>query len=91
MVGCMPGPMGSILTPLMVGLEEAADLPNACTLNGRCADVCPTSIPLPELMRAHREREHQEKLSPATVRWGIRPGADRYKTPLQAAGLLHTT
>ena len=40
------GPMGSVLTPLIVGLDDAWHLPNACTLNGRCEEMCPMSIPL---------------------------------------------
>ena len=39
-----PGPMGSVLTPLFVGLDATYDLPNACTLNGRCQSVCPVQI-----------------------------------------------
>ena len=46
-----PGPMGAILTPAMTSLAQAGDLPNACTLNGRCQEVCPVNIPLPDLMR----------------------------------------
>ena len=46
-----PGPMGSVLTPLLVGQKKAMDLPNACTLNGRCQTVCPVRIPLPSLLR----------------------------------------
>lgn len=49
-----PGPMGSVLTPILVGKQNAPDLPNACTLNGRCKTVCPVKIPLPELLRKHR-------------------------------------
>jgi len=49
-----PGPMGSVLTPLLVGQKKAMDLPNACTLNGRCQTVCPVRIPLPSLLRKHR-------------------------------------
>lgn len=67
-----PGPMGSVLTPLMVGLEEAADLPNACTLNGRCQQVCPMDIPLPQMLRGLRQREYEAKLSPPRVRWALR-------------------
>jgi len=62
------GPMGSVLTPLMVGLGEAADLPNACTLNGRCEEVCPMSIPLPRMLRALRVRQFEEKLVGARIR-----------------------
>jgi L-lactate dehydrogenase complex protein LldF len=56
-----PGPMGSVLTPLMVGLDEGGDLPNASTLCGRCEAVCPMSIPLPGLLRALRERQHEQR------------------------------
>ena len=66
-----PGPMGSVITPIMVGLEEAASLPNACTLNGRCGEVCPMSIPLPDLLRKHRETAFREGLASAGTRWGL--------------------
>ncbi|MFZ5509722.1 MAG: LutB/LldF family L-lactate oxidation iron-sulfur protein, partial [Pseudomonadota bacterium] len=36
-----PGPMGAILTPSYVGLENAVDLPNAATLCNQCGVVCP--------------------------------------------------
>ena len=52
-----PGPMGSVLTPLILGLEAAHYLPNACTLNGRCEKVCPMNIPLPRMLRALRNKE----------------------------------
>ncbi len=62
-----PGPMGSVLTPTMVGLDEAGDLPNACTLNGRCETVCPVRIPLTRMLRSLRARQHRQKLnSPIT-------------------------
>ena len=49
-----PGPMGDVLSPLLWGLEVYADLPDACTLCGRCAEVCPMRIPLPEFHRKLR-------------------------------------
>jgi L-lactate dehydrogenase complex protein LldF len=59
-----PGPMGSVLTPLIKGLDNAYDLPNACTLNGRCASVCPVKIPLPDLLRELRHMQHQQDITP---------------------------
>ncbi len=53
-----PGPMGDVISPLLWGLETYADLPDACTLCGRCAEVCPMKIPLPDfhrMLRALRE------------------------------------
>jgi L-lactate dehydrogenase complex protein LldF len=54
-----PGPMGSILTPLLGGIEKSPDLPNASTLCGACAVVCPVRIPLPDLLRKLREKQVQ--------------------------------
>ena len=66
-----PGPMGSVLTTLMVGIERTTNLANACTLNGRCEQVCPMGIPLPKLLRNLRKREYDEGLTPLMTRWGL--------------------
>jgi L-lactate dehydrogenase complex protein LldF len=52
-----PGPMGSILTPLLGGIEKSPDLPNASTFCGACAAVCPVKIPLPDLLRNLRAKQ----------------------------------
>ncbi|MFQ5936945.1 MAG: LutB/LldF family L-lactate oxidation iron-sulfur protein [Acidiferrobacterales bacterium] len=75
------GPMGSVLTPLMIGLKEAGHLPNACTLNGRCEEVCPMRIPLPRMLRDLRMREYQERLTPPRVRLGLHTWAFLAKRP----------
>ena len=67
-----PGPMGSVLTPLLSSLEESHLLPNACTTCGRCAEVCPANIPLPDLLRDLRHEEVQQALSPSRWRRGMR-------------------
>ena len=67
-----PGPMGSILTPLLTSLEQSNALPNACTSCGRCAEVCPADIPLPDLLRDLRRDETQRKLSSSRWRLGMR-------------------
>ena len=66
-----PGPMGAVLTPSLIGIDQAGHLPNASTFCGRCEEVCPVRIPLPRMMRAWREREFERHLSPATVRTGL--------------------
>ncbi|MGA9137423.1 MAG: LutB/LldF family L-lactate oxidation iron-sulfur protein [Methylovirgula sp.] len=50
------GPIGAVLTPALVGIENALDLPNASSFCGACESVCPVRIPLPKLMRHWRER-----------------------------------
>jgi L-lactate dehydrogenase complex protein LldF len=67
-----PGPMGAVLTPSLIGIDKAGDLPNASTFCGRCEEVCPVRIPLPKMMRFWREREFERHLSPATVRAGLK-------------------
>ena len=63
-----PGPMGAVLTPALIGVDLAGNLPNASTFCGRCEEVCPVRIPLPRMMRDWREREFERHLSPPTVR-----------------------
>jgi L-lactate dehydrogenase complex protein LldF len=90
-----PGPMGSVLTPLLVGRENAGDLPNACTLNGRCKTVCPVKIPLPELLRKHRsdlvkmaQSGWRQKLGIGTWYWLARyPAVYSFATGIMAATL----
>jgi L-lactate dehydrogenase complex protein LldF len=54
-----PGPIGSVLTPQLAGIEEATPLPFASSLCGACGDVCPVKIDLPELLLDLR-KEAQE-------------------------------
>jgi L-lactate dehydrogenase complex protein LldF len=65
------GPMGAVLTPSLIGVEEAGHLPNASTFCGKCESVCPVKIPLPRLMRHWREREFARKLNPPAYRAGL--------------------
>ncbi len=66
-----PGPMGSVLTPSYVGLENAPDLPNAATFCNQCGVVCPVKIPLPDLMRKLRERQFERRLKPWAERFAL--------------------
>ena len=59
-----PGPIGSILTPMYVGLPNALELPHASTLCNQCGVVCPVKIPLPDLQRKLREKEFEGHLRP---------------------------
>jgi L-lactate dehydrogenase complex protein LldF len=49
-----PGPMGAVLSPMLVGVDKAGHLPNASSFCGRCESVCPVKIPLPNMMRHWR-------------------------------------
>lgn len=90
-----PGPMGSVLTPALIGVDQAGLLPGASTFCGKCESVCPVKIPLPGLMRHWREREFERHLTPTAQRtnlalWAFlakRPALYRALTRVAAAGL----
>jgi len=93
-----PGPMGAVLTPSLIGIDQAGHLPNASTFCGRCESVCPVRIPLPKLMRHWREREFERHRQPAASRAGLklwaflarRPALYRIATaiPMRVLGAL---
>lgn len=63
-----PGPIGAVVTPVMVGLPRAKDLPYASTLCGACRDVCPLRIDIPRMLLKLRAQltegaPHQRKRS----------------------------
>jgi L-lactate dehydrogenase complex protein LldF len=67
-----PGPIGSILTPAYIGIENALDLPQASTMCNQCGVVCPVKIPLPDLQRKLREQQFDRHLRPWSERLGLR-------------------
>lgn len=48
------GPIGSVMAPLMFGLEEYQHLASLCSLCGRCTEVCPVKIPIENLIIENR-------------------------------------
>ncbi|HUY13238.1 MAG TPA: LutB/LldF family L-lactate oxidation iron-sulfur protein [Terriglobia bacterium] len=57
------GPIGALVTPSMVGLGAARELPFASSLCGACREVCPVQINIPDLL-LHLRAKSQE-LPPA--------------------------
>jgi L-lactate dehydrogenase complex protein LldF len=76
-----PGPMGAVLTPNFIGIEQAHHLPSASTFCGRCEEVCPVRIPLPKMMRHWREQQFSTGLGPPVGRYGTRLWAFVAKRP----------
>lgn len=63
-----PGPIGKILMPHMLGLDNTGSLATASTLCGACAEVCPVKIPIPQLLqRLRSEAMDGDPQRPATV------------------------
>jgi L-lactate dehydrogenase complex protein LldF len=75
------GPIGSIISPGMLGLENALPLPFASSLCGACEDVCPVRIPIPDLLLHWRERAVDAHLTPATEKLGSRAYATLAERP----------
>ena len=56
-----PGPIGSIVTPLMVGIGNVPTLPYASSLCGACYEVCPVKINIPQVLIHLRGRAVDHK------------------------------
>ena len=50
------GPIGAIITPQLMGIDKAPELPFASSLCGACHDVCPVKIDFPKVLLTLRER-----------------------------------
>ena len=70
-----PGPIGAILTPQLIGVENTPTLPYASTLCGACYEVCPVKIDIPTVLLHLRSKvvEHMgassERLAMRVVGW----------------------
>lgn len=51
------GPMGQIINPMLLGIENTGDLYRACTLCGACRSICPAGIDHPSLLLEYRARQ----------------------------------
>jgi L-lactate dehydrogenase complex protein LldF len=71
----VPGPIGAVLAPAMIGTTAARELPFASTLCGSCTNVCPVKIDLHDQLLAWRRRLADEGLVPWSKRLGLRVGA----------------
>lgn len=65
------GPMGSIVTPGLHGMEPWWDLPYASTLCGACEEVCPVRIQIPRMLLKLREQAASEGRLPGWLEWGM--------------------
>ena len=62
------GPMGKVLTPLLSGHAQGADLPYGSTLCHACSDACPVQIPLADMILDLRT-EVPERHETRTALW----------------------
>jgi L-lactate dehydrogenase complex protein LldF len=60
------GPVGAVVTPLLVGINRAADLCQGETLCGACQNACPVNIDLPRMLLLLRA-----KLADGDAKWQV--------------------
>lgn len=76
-----PGPIGAVITPLLLGLDRATPLPYASSLCGACKEVCPVDIDLPRMLLDLRHELVQQKKQPLLWRAGLRGWALMARSP----------
>lgn len=89
-----PGPIGSIITPLLNGLENASPLPYASSLCGACKTACPVDIDIPAMLLALRNDLTENGLSAGVMdfvmkTWmGVMTSKSLYSFSGKAASLI---
>ena len=51
-----PGPIGAVVSPMLVGLPQAKELPQASSLCGACREACPIKIDIPRMLLDLRKK-----------------------------------
>lgn len=67
-----PGPIGSLVSPGLLGLPDFGHLAKASTLCGACVDACPVSIDFPTLLQRTRVDYVQQVRQPRWLSFGLR-------------------
>jgi L-lactate dehydrogenase complex protein LldF len=78
-----PGPIGSVVSPGLLGVEQFGQLSQASSLCGACKDACPVDIDLPKLLT--RVRAGKRDQSQPTDAVGLSPMS---KIGLRAYGVI---
>ncbi len=50
------GPIGSVITPFFKGFDEYNHLSSACSVCGKCTEVCPVKLPLHHMLLVNRRK-----------------------------------
>ncbi len=76
------GPIGSILSPMLRGLDVSGDLPAASSLCGACQEACPVFVDIPRMLIEMREARVAQKKIPLTERLAFRLGGMAMRSPM---------
>ncbi len=73
------GPIGAVISPLLMGRQKYGALPQASSLCGACLEACPARIDLPRMLIALRAEQVADGQVPAGQRraeklaaWGLK-------------------
>src|SRR6201996_5211858 len=64
------GPIGSIITPHLVGMDKFKHLSYASSLCGKCTEVCPVKIDIHKMLLLNRRDAVNEGIVTKKERWG---------------------
>lgn len=64
------GPIGSVISPHMAGMDEYKHLSYASSLCGKCTEVCPVKIEIHKMLLLNRRDAVNEHLASDKERWG---------------------
>jgi L-lactate dehydrogenase complex protein LldF len=79
------GPIGSVLTPALDGIDPWHELPQASSLCGACREVCPVRIDIPRMLLALRRQGHERGHAP----WWLKLGLPLYRVLVGQPWLFH--
>jgi len=72
-----PGPIGAVVSPMLIGLPQAKELPQASSLCGACREACPIKIDIPRMLLVLRKKtaespDKSERSAPESERIAAR-------------------
>lgn len=94
-----PGPIGSVVSSGLFGVEHFGNLARASSLCGACKDACPIGIDLPKLLLQIRKDGAEGTVStgssqiaptPSQVSTGMRLGLKAFSIAARSPGLFRT-
>ena len=75
------GPIGSILTPMLKGIETTNELPMASSLCGACMDACPVMVDIPRMLLEMRKKRVKNKENSLIENTSFKIAASSMKSP----------
>jgi L-lactate dehydrogenase complex protein LldF len=64
------GPIGSVITPYLRGMEDFKHLSQASSLCGKCSEVCPVKIDIHKMLLLNRRDAVTKGLTSTLEKWG---------------------